>query len=233
MTTRKRDLYLHEQTLLLVLRDEEGTVESKAGMYRIALGGALLSELLLTGRIAIEEGKKKLVNVADATPLGEPVLDEALAKIAGAKRRRRASAWVSSLAGIKRLRHRIAVGLCRRGILKDSEDTVLLIFKRKAYPTIDPDPERRLVGEIRAAIVGGASTIDSRTAILVALAHATGSLRAHFDRSTLKQHKQRLEKITKGDLIGGAACEAVQAAQAAAMAAITAATVASMTAASS
>ena len=35
------DLYLHEQILLLSLRDAEGTLESKAGMYRMALGGAV------------------------------------------------------------------------------------------------------------------------------------------------------------------------------------------------
>lgn len=224
-------LYLHEQMLLLVLRDEQGTVESKAGMYRVALGGAILSELLLEGRIAIEEGKKKLVNLTSAEPLGEPVLDEALASVAAAKRRRRASAWVTSFAGIKRLRHRIAEGLCRRGILRNSEESVLLIFKRKAYPTIDPAPERRLLDEVRAAIVGADSTLEARTAILIALAHATGSLRAHFDRHTLRHHKQRLEEITRGDLIGGATREAVQAAQAAALAAVTAATVASTTAA--
>lgn len=231
MNRRPGDLYLHEQMLLLVLRDKEGTVESKAGMYRIALGGAVLSELLLEGRITIEQSKKKLVTVTRDAPTGDPVLDEALKKMATAKRRRRASAWVSSLAGIKRLRHRVAEGLCRRRILKDSEDTVLLIFKRKAYPTIDPGPENHLLGEVRSAIAGSAATIDSRTAILIALAHATGSLRAHFDRQTLKKRKERLEKITRGDLIGGAACEAVQAAQAAAMAAITAATVVSTTAA--
>jgi hypothetical protein len=37
MRKGRDELYLHEQMLLLVLRDEAGTVESKAGMYRIAL----------------------------------------------------------------------------------------------------------------------------------------------------------------------------------------------------
>ena len=106
-------LYLHEQMLLLVLRDKEGTVESKAGMYRIALGGAILSELLLEGRIAIDEDKKKLVTLVSDAPIGDPILDEALTKVATANRRRRASAWVSSLAGIKRLRHRVAPGTLR------------------------------------------------------------------------------------------------------------------------
>jgi len=227
---KERDgLYLHEQILLLVLRDKEGTLESKAGMYRTALGGAVLSELLLHERIAIEEDKKKLVNLTDAGPLGEPILDEALARIAAAGRRRSAAAWVTSLAGIKRLRHRVAERLCRRGILKDSEDAVLLIFKRKAYPTIDSGPERRLLAELRRAMTGAAASLDARTAILIALAHATGSLRAHFDKPTLARCKPRLEKIVRGDLIGGAARDAVRAAQAAAMAVIIAASVASTT----
>jgi hypothetical protein len=205
--------------LLLMLRDEKGTIESKAGMYRIALGGALLSELLLEGRISVEPGKKKFVDVVDATPIGESVLDEALAKMASAKRRRPASAWVGSLAGIKRLRHRVAEGLCTRGILKDSEETVLLIFKRKAYPTIDSTHERHLLEKMRTAIVDGTSRVDARTAILIALAHATGLLRVHFDRSLLKRHKQRLDEVVKDDLIGGATLQAVRGAQAAAVAA--------------
>lgn len=232
MPTHRNALHLHEQILLLVLRDEAGTIESRAGMYRIALGGALLAELLLQGRIAIADDKKKLVEVVNETPIGEPVLDEALEKMASAKRRRRASAWVSSLSGLKRLRHRVAEGLCRRGILKDSEESVLLIFRRKAYPTIDETYERRLVDAMRSMIVGG-STGDARTAIVTALAHAAGSLRAHFDRRFLKQHKRQLDKIAKGDLVGGATREAVQAAQAAVIAAVTAAAAASAASAAS
>jgi hypothetical protein len=218
------NLYLHEQALLLVLRDEDGTLESKAGMYRLAIGGAILSELLLQDRIEIEAGKKKLVRVKSELQLGEPVLDEALARLAGAKRRRGASAWVSSLAGLGRLRHRIAEGLCRRGVLKDDEDKLLLLFTRKVYPTIDPGPERQLVAALGHALQGPIGEVDPRTAIVLGLAHATGSLRAHFDRKTLARCKPRIEAIVNGDLVGGATADAVQAAQAAAMAAITAAT---------
>jgi hypothetical protein len=219
MPARKNDLHLHEQVLLLALRDEKGTVESKAGMYRCALGGAVLAELLLEGRIAVAEGKRKLVNLVDSTPTGDAILDEALGRVAAAKRRRAASSWVSSFAGIKKIRHRTAEGLCRRGILRDSEDSVLLIFRRKVYPTIDPTPERRLVEKMRKAVASDSQTIEPRIGVVVALAHATGLLRVHLDRKTLKGRKRRLEKIVKGDLVGGATREAVEAAQAAAVAA--------------
>jgi hypothetical protein len=221
MHRKSDELYLHEQMLLLILRDREGTIESKAGMHRIALGGAILSELYLQGRITIDPDRKKQVTVTSAEPVGDEVLDEALGKMAAAKRPRGAQAWVTSLAGIKRLRHRIAEGLCRRNILKDSEDTVLLFFKRKAYPTINPLPERRLLDKMRAAVTGSSTAVGPRTGILVALAHAAGTLRAHFDRRILSQHRKRIEKIASGDLVGNATQEAVQAAVLAAVAAAT------------
>ena len=225
MNRKKTDLYLHQQMLLLILRDREGTVESRAGMYRIALGGAIFCELMLQGRIEIEEGKKAWVSVADQTPMSDPLLDEALEMIS-TKRRRQASAWINSLAGMKRLRHRIAEGLCRQHILKDSQDTVLLIFKRKIYPTIDPLPERALLKDIKAAINSTTSQVDARTGLLISLANATGTLRAHFDKRELKRRARRIEQIAEGQLLSGAAKAAVQAAQAAAVIAVTAATTA-------
>ena len=81
MPDERTDLYLHEQILLLALRDDKGTIESRAGWYSLALGGGLLSELLLTGRIAIEEGDKPAVRITDDTRTGAPLLDECLALV--------------------------------------------------------------------------------------------------------------------------------------------------------
>ena len=71
-------LFLHEEIMLLALRDEEGTIASGA-MYQYAIGGAVLAELLLSQRIAVDEsGKRKLVDLVSSTPLGEPLVDEGL-----------------------------------------------------------------------------------------------------------------------------------------------------------
>ncbi len=228
--TMTEDLRLHHELLLIALRDETGTPESRASSLEIALGGALLAELLLSGRISIaEDTKKKLVELADSRPFGDEVLDECLELVAEARRRGRASHWVSRFAHRKRLRHRVAASLCRRGILEDSEASLLLVFKRKAYPTIDPEPEARLVARLRQAIESE-EEVDPRTAILLALAHRTGLLRIHFDKKTLKRRKERLESVAEGEAIGAATREAIQAAQAAVIAATTAATIAATSA---
>ena len=228
MAIRTETLRPHEQLMLLALRDDKGTLESKASMHSFALGGALLAELSLHGRITIEESKKALVDLVDRRPFGEPVLDDCLARVADAKRRARAATWVQRFANLKRLRHRVATGLCHRGILRDDEDTVLLFFKRKVYPTANPEPERRLVEQLRAAVFGESASLDPGLALVVTLADATGLLAAHFDKRSLRRRKRRLEDIAKGNLAGAATAQAVRAAQQAAMAAVSAASTAAV-----
>ena len=170
------ELHLHEQLMLLALRDEKGTLESKATMYAYALGGAMLAELGLKGKIRISDDKKAFVDLVDRSPLGDGVLDECLDKVATAKRRARAATWVRRFAELKRLRHRVAQGLCRRGILRDDEGKVLLVFTRKLYPTINPVPERRLVDRLRDVVFSDSTSRDAETVIVAALANATGLL---------------------------------------------------------
>ncbi len=68
--TIQTNLFLHEELMLLALRDEEGTIASGT-MYKYAIGAAVLSELLLNKRIAVEESKKKkLVNLVSSQPFG-------------------------------------------------------------------------------------------------------------------------------------------------------------------
>ena len=218
MASHQTPLYLHEEILLLALRDKEGTL---VGGYWYPMGGAILAQLLLAGRIAVTEDRKKLVDLVSSKPVGEPVIDECLKKIKTAKRRGSLQTWVSRFANLKNLRHRVAQGLCRRGILRAGENKILLIFTRKIYPERDPRPERQMIERLRKAIFTESAKVDPRTAILLSLAGSADLLKIPFDKKKLKARKKRIEGITSGELLGKATKEAVQAAQAAAaMAAI-------------
>lgn len=214
MTGLNNRLYLHEEIMLLVLRDEQGTIEFGA-WYNQAVGAAVLSELLLAERIEVEVGKKRMVNVLDDRPLGEPVIDACLEKIATAKRRASATNWVSRFGNLKQLKHRVAQGLCRRGILRADEDKVLLLFSRRIYPELNPGPERQLIGRLRQAIFSDVEPDDIRTVVLVSLANACDLLKYTFGKKQLKGRSKRIEQLSNGDLIGSAAKEAIQAVQAA------------------
>jgi hypothetical protein len=214
MAANHQPLFLHEEIMLLALRDETGVMESGA-WYSFAMGGAILSELLLAGRVEIDGGKKPLVDLLNRDPLGCEVLNECLAKVAAAKRRASPQTWVSRFANLNQLRHRVAMGLCDRRILRNDVGTVLLVFKRKVYPEINPRPEKELIERLRKAIFSDARTVDPRTTILVALAGAGDLLKISFDRKELKRRKDRIDRMIDGDLAGKATKQAVSAAQAA------------------
>lgn len=224
----RSSLRLHHELLLLALCDEKGTL-AFGRMLNIGLGGALLTELLLAQRVEIvEEGtrrKKKFVQVIDGTPFREPVLDAVLAKLRGASRRASPSAVVLGIGNLPKLRHDVARELCRAGVLREDEQQVLLLFRRKVYPTVDPRPERALIKRIRDVLEHG-TVPKERTAALIALAHVTHTLGAIYDRKALKALKPRLKSITESSVGSKAAQEAVAAAHAAVMAATTAAVVA-------
>ncbi len=215
--TTQTPLFLYEEVMLLALRDEEGTIASGT-MYQYAIGAAILAELLLNQSIALEEtGKKKLVNLISSTPLGESLIDECLEKIGNAKRRASLQTWVSRFSSIKNLKHRAAQQLCDRGILRATEDTILLLFTRKIYPELNPVPEKNLIERLKQAIFTDSRDVDSRTVVLISLADSTGLLKVVFDKKKLKGRKARIKEISNGEITGKAAREAIQAMQAAVM----------------
>jgi len=234
MMKAMNNLFLQDEILLLALRDQKGTI-LPGTMYQYALGGAILSELLLHKRIkVIEKRWSKLVEVTDPAPVGEPLIDLCFDKIKNARRRGSLQTWISRFANISKLKHQIAEKLCRMGILKEDEGKVLLFFTRKVYPEINPKPERELIRRMHHAICSDTREIDSRTVVLIALTHHAGILKGSFDKSELKSRKNRIKEIIEGNLMGEAAKEAIEAVQAAvAIAAIMPAIVASTTAASS
>jgi len=217
-TVRREDsLYLHEEIMLLALRDKEGTVCSGT-MYNFAIGGAVLAELLMEKRIDLEAvKKKKLARVLNPGPLGDPLIDECLSKIGRAKKRAGLQDWVSSFAQVKNLKHRVAQQLARRSILRIDEDKVLGIFSRKIYPEIDPKPEREVIERLRQAIFGDSAEIDPRTVVLLSLAASADLLKLVFDKKQLKSRKARIQQIVNGELTGKATKEAIEAMQAAVM----------------
>ena len=101
----ERDLHLHEEVLLIALRDKKGTIECGVP-YGMAMGGAVMAELMLDGRVVIEESrrKKKLVTLKDDTPYGDPVLDEFLGRIARSKKRSDVKTWISRVANWGKLK---------------------------------------------------------------------------------------------------------------------------------
>jgi len=210
---RPKRLYLYEEVLLLALRNEKGTIAS--GFAEYAVAGAVLAELLLEGRIAVEDAKKQLVTLRNLQPIDDPIVDECMRRMAAGRKRASLKTWLGRLAGIKDLRHKVARRLCDRGILRADEDKVLLLFTRRVYPEINPAPEREIVERVRAAVFTDEPRLEPRTVVLISLAHGADLLGENFGRRTVRSRKKRIEQIVNGELTGKATKEVIAACQAA------------------
>lgn len=208
MSTR---LDLYQEVLLLSLRDALGTVP--AGVWaQQGIGGGIVADLLLAERISLE-GKRNLVNLEDASPTTDPVLDGALLRIAEAKRRAAAQTWVARLANSK-VYHEAAHQLCSLGLVRSDEESVLFFFTRRTYPELDPEPEREILDRVREAIFTDNDVSDPKTIALVSIASAIEVLKHHFPKKDLRKRKRRIESLAKSDTLAGATKAAVEAIQA-------------------
>ena len=218
MTMTRSTLFLYEEIMLLALRNQKGTVATSFSEHAVA--GAVLAELLLDRRITLDQRRKKMVELHSAAPTGDPIIDECLERMTSARRPASLRTWVTRLARIKKLRHKVARQLCNRGILRADEDKVAFIFTRKVYPEINPGPEREIVNRVRAAILSGEERLDARTVALIALADGGGLLGEVLGRREVKARKKRIARIVEGEAAGRATRDAIAACRTAAMVAV-------------
>lgn len=205
-------LLLHEEIVLLALNDDKGTFSS--GMFIYALAGAMVSELLLQEKIAMGNDKKQKVRVKDSSPTGDLLLDELLTQMIDSAKPKGLQDWVFKASQAKRLAHRVAEQLCRKGVLKQDEKKVLWLFTRRVYPELDGSWED-VVRERMAAVMFGSNALpDERTAVLIALASHSGLLKPNFEKDRLRRHKSRIRELSAGKLLAvGATQSAIETVQ--------------------
>jgi hypothetical protein len=209
------------EEFLLLAYDEDGTPLTDGTHLDNGLGGALLLELALAGRVDVAD---KRVVVLDPQTTGDPLTDDALARIAAEPRTRKPGHWVTKLA--KQARPRILEKLVADGVLTTEKDRVLGVFPRMKYPSANgaqPAVEIDARQRMRDAILGSGPA-EPRTAALCALVAATELDRKVFKDLDRKRVKARLKEIGEGAWAAEAVRKSIEEIQAAIMVAIVAST---------
>ncbi len=206
-------LRLHEEILLLALRDEKGTVASGT-MFKYAIGGGILAELLLNKRVTVKPaGRKKnkhLVFLNSATSMSNEVIDECLSKVRFSNNPKSAQSWVMRFAQTKNVKERVAARLCKLRILQADQKQVLWIFNRKTYPEIDHSAEAEIISRLERVIFTDTADVDTRTILLASLASSADILKNVFDKKKLKSRKERINQLVEREVVGRATKKAVQ-----------------------
>lgn len=214
------------EELALLAYGDDGAPDTDGVHLDNGLGGALLLELALAGRVDAVDRK---VVVRDRTPTGDPLVDRALDRIVSAGRPRRPSHWVAKFA--KDVRRPTLDRLVTGGVLTREQDRVLLVFPRTRYPApggLEPAPETDARRRLTDA-VSGTGPVEPRTAALCALLAATDLDRKVFRDLDRKRVKARLREISHGAWAAAAVGKTIEEIQGAVVVAVVAAASATAT----
>jgi Golgi phosphoprotein 3 (GPP34) len=221
-------MLLAEDLLLLLTDDDSGRTIVSGTEIEPVLAGAMLIDLTLQRRLDVTDPgagvKEGRLVVLDPTPTGEPLLDEALEKVAqvGGKK---PGAALGKLGG--KLRPRLLGGLVDKGILREEKGRFLRLFPHSRWPAEDAAHEHETRSRIESALRSGLAG-DERTGALVALLHAVRAVPKTFPPETTglskKETNANAKRISEGDWASAAVRSAIDSMNAAVMVAITAAT---------
>lgn len=164
----RREPLIVEDLLLLLLDDRSGAPRGEANLH-YTLGGAVLMELALLGRVEIDTRQR--VHTVGREPLGDSLLDRAAQQVA---RRTRHVHTVLVDIGLE-LAPRVRDRLVERGLLRRERAKVLGFIPVTRTPAQNLPYEAALLERVRSVLEDGAAP-DPRTAALAALLSAGGTL---------------------------------------------------------
>jgi hypothetical protein len=202
-------LPLAAELFLLSCHEVTGRARIAAARLDLGLGGALLLDLELHGRVALGDGH---VVVVDPGPPGDPLLDAALRAVAGDPRPRGPEHWVRHLA--RGARAAVERRLVASGVLEVDDHRVLGVFPVHHTHPADGRLEHELVERLHAAVVLQ-RPVDRRTSALASLALAVGLDRCLFPRADRRAVRRRLAEIARDEPVGAAVRHLVDAQDAA------------------
>ncbi|GAB3883368.1 GOLPH3/VPS74 family protein [Microbispora bryophytorum] len=198
-------------TAQLYLLAYDARKERVVANYRFPylLRAAALTDLLLTGRIADDGGK---VRVVSEDPLADPVLDGLLHQIAQSGPRPWRH-WISKdgRATMRAVRDELETGRW----IRVEPHRPFLVFTRSHVRVRDTRVVKRLVSQVSTALTGPVSRVGDREAALIGLA-AAGELGTILPRARRRAHEQRIALLSeRGGPVAPALRKVIQQARAA------------------
>ena len=197
------------EELFLLLRRDDGKPESVTAQRGYGLAAAVVTDLVLAGRVTLSDDKDPRMSVLQPGPVGHPALDAAMSRL-----EQRDGKKLSSLVTDRRVaaEKELASALAAAGVIGVEEKRALGLVPAR-YPVRDPEPERRLREQLRTVLAGGTPRVEDATllAILQGLGIAPKVLAD--ERGTLgrRELKRRIEEVSTEVQAGEAVARAVAA----------------------
>lgn len=189
-----------EEILLLMLDDDGLFLPIRGGAVEHILAGAVLMDLAFANRIDTDPEK---LQVIDATPTGNSLLDGPLDRIVQSSETLNTKGWVELLAREQAadIRQQAMNGLIENGILEARDKKFLWVFRSRRYPTIDGRVERGVKLRMEDVLLSD-DMPDPRDVALICLVDACDILGDLFSEREMERVRPRIEQLRMMDLIG-------------------------------
>ncbi len=194
---------LAEELFLLALDDEDGWIAAPAlNTMRYGLVSALLADLALQSKIAIEDQR---VSLLDAAPIGDDLLDDTLRRIADSSKPRKLRYWLTAL-GFRKLPKLVAERLVAQGILREEEQRYLWVLPYAVSPQQEASAKYWIKQNLRAIALTAARS-ERRGIVLLSLLKGCRLLSLVFTRDERKAARKRIDELVKGEDFGAAVAQ--------------------------
>jgi len=196
-----------EEVVLLTLDDRDGSfIPIPEWSMQCALAGSVLMDLALENRIDTDLDSLILV---DKAPVGNPLLDPTLRRIAESVETHNSRYWVEATAAhADDIRETALARLVEAGILKREEDRFLWVFRSRRYPIIDGKAEQEVKLRIMSVLLSD-KIPDPRDVVIIGLADACGIFSELLSARELRSARARIDQVRKLDLIGQAVAKSI------------------------
>jgi golgi phosphoprotein 3 len=195
-----------EEIVLLQLDERGRLIELPLSAADVVLAGAALMELALCNKVDTDVNR---FFVVDREPIGDEILDDALSALVAAGSDATTSAAIERITLNARSYRDIALKrLVEKGVLREEEGRFLWVFHTRRYPVIDDTEQREVRARLRQLILTD-EIPDPRDVVLLCLIDACGLLGLVLSLDEIALWRQRIEQLTRLDLIGQAMTKAV------------------------
>jgi len=186
--------------LLLVLDDERGT---KAPQFTArALAATAFAELILRRELVHSTTAPNKYAWGTAPPSRNTFLAGVREVIEKKGVDKKATKLIPEIAGQPKLFQPVYDHLVDLGILQRRDHRFLVTWH--SYPEKNPSPERELKARL-AEVMFQRREPTAQEAVLIALANGIDVLKPNFDNALLREHRDRIDGIAKGEGLAGQA----------------------------
>ena len=200
---------ISEEILLLLLDYDSGVMNGRIANHSSAnaLSGGILMDLALENRIDTDPEELFMI---DPAPVGEPALDDALARIAVEDAGRTIDYWVDLLASDSdRAREQLVDRLISRGILFRGAYDRLWVMGARKYVQEDGQPLRDVRQRIAGILLSG-ELPEPRDVMIISLADACDLWQGLIEEDNHETLAPRINQVAGMDFVGQAVVRSIR-----------------------